>query len=147
MRLPPTKDVKPITCFVCREVGHKSPQFPTRNKEKVKKVKIDAHLIETLAENDVMASVNSHLVPMTLDSGAEISLVPKEFVNPDNYTGESLKFKGVDAAGEWIEAKVANVTIRIGPESFQERVLAVPGERLGCTVLLRFLCGDPEQLS
>ena len=97
----------------------------------MKKVKIYAHLIEKLAENDVMASVNKHLLPMTLDSGAEISIVPQEFVEPSNFTGESLKFKGILVKGEWIEAKVAKVPITIGLEYFQERVLAVPGEDLG----------------
>ena len=141
-----SKDVKPIVCFLCNEVGHKSPQCPNKKKEKVKKVKIFAHLIETLAKNDVMASVNNHLLPMTLDSGAEISIVPQEFVNPSDFTGESLKFKGVLAKHAWTEARVANVPITIGPESFQERVLAVPGEDLGWTAVLRFDCGDPEQL-
>ena len=48
----------------------------------MKKVKIYAHLIGKLAENDVMASVNKHLLPMYLDSGAEKSIVPQEFVEP-----------------------------------------------------------------
>ena len=48
-----SKDVKPIVCFLCNQVGHKSPQCPNKKKEKVKKVKIFAHLIETLAKNDV----------------------------------------------------------------------------------------------
>ena len=51
--------------------------------------------MECLAENDVMASVDNHLVPMTLDSGAEVSIVPQEFVRLSDYTGEKLKFKGV----------------------------------------------------
>ena len=58
-------------------MGHKSAQCPTKEKDKVKKVKILAHPIETLAENDVMASVNNHLLPMILDSGAQVSIVPQ----------------------------------------------------------------------
>ena len=85
-----SKDVKPIVCFLCNEVGHKSPQCPNKKKEKVKKVKIFAHLIETLSKNDVMASIHNHLLPITLDSGAEISIVPQEFVNPSDFTGESV---------------------------------------------------------
>ena len=56
------KEVKPLVCFSCREVGHKSPQCPNKRKEKVKRIKILPELVECLAENDVMASVNNHLV-------------------------------------------------------------------------------------
>ena len=101
--------MKPIVCFLCNEVGHKPPQCPNKKKEKIKKDKIFAHLIETLAKNDSMASVNNQLLPMTLDSGAEISIVPQEFVNPSDFTGESLKFKGVLAKHAWTEARVVSV--------------------------------------
>ena len=58
-----------------------------------------------------MASVNKHLLPMTLDFSAEISIVPQEYVEPSHFTGESLKFKGTLVKGEWIEAKVAKIPI------------------------------------
>ena len=41
--------------------------------------------IETLEDNDVMANVNGHLVPTTIDSGAKISIVPKEFIKSDEF--------------------------------------------------------------
>ena len=34
----------------------------------------------------------------------------------------------------------------IGTESFQEKVLAIPGEELGWTAVLRVAYGDPDQL-
>ena len=42
---------------------------------------------------------------------------------------------------------MANVHVTIGPESFTESALAVPGEDLWWTDVLRFVCGDPAQLS
>ena len=129
-----SREVKPLVCCSCSEEGHKSHHCPNRKKEKVIKIKILSRMIECLAENDVMASVNSHLVPMILDSGAEVSTVPQEFVNPSKFTEEKLKFKSVFAKQEWTEAKVARVAripIVIGSESFQEKVLAVHGEDLG----------------
>ena len=87
-----------------------------RKKEKVKKEKIVAHMIETLAENDVMASVNDHRLPMTLDSGEEVSIVPQEFVKPSDFMGETLKWC---LCQTWVtEARVANVHVTIGQESF-----------------------------
>ena len=130
----------------CKEVGHKSPQCPKKKRERVKRVKILASQVETLGENDVMASVNSNLMPMTLDSGAEMSIVPREFVRESEYMGETLKFMGVLINHEHSEAKVASVKITIGHESIQEQVLAVLGEDLGYKAVLRFCCRDPEQL-
>ena len=63
------RDVKPIVCFLCNEVGHTSPECPKKKKEKVKRVTILAHIIESLAENEVMASVNGNLLPMTWTQG------------------------------------------------------------------------------
>ena len=101
------RHLKPIVCFLCNEIGHKSPQCPKKKKEMVKRVTILAHMIESLAENEVMTSVNGNFSPMTQDSGAEVSIVPEEFVDSSDYAGESLKFRGVQAKCEWIEAKVA----------------------------------------
>ena len=119
-------DVKLIVCFVCREVGHKCLQCPNRQKEKVKKVTIQAHLMERLATNDVMARFNDVRVPMTIDSGAEASIVPHELVRPQDFTGETIKCKGAFDKQVWTDARVASVNIVIGNESFQEKVLAVP---------------------
>ena len=112
--------MKPLVCFSCRELGHKSPQCPNKRKEKVKRIKILPELVECLAENNVMASVNNHLVPMTLDSGAEVTIVPQEFVKPSDCMEEKLKFNGVLAKHEWTEARVAMIPVVIGIESFQE---------------------------
>ena len=105
----PQRESKPITCYNFNEVGHKSPQCHLGKKDKVKKVKISTEQIETLDKNDVMASVNDKLVPMTLDSGAKISIAPKEFVKQSDFIGETLKFKGILANYELTEAQVANV--------------------------------------
>ena len=72
--------------------------------------------------------------------------MPQEFVNPSDFTGEMLKFKGVLVKHEWTQARVANVPVNIGPVSFVEKALAVPGEDLGWTAVLRFVCGDTAQL-
>ena len=59
VNMAPMRDMKPISCYIYKKVGHKLPQCTTRNKEKVKKVKIYAHMIEAF------------------DYGAEYQLFPK----------------------------------------------------------------------
>ena len=61
----------------------------------MKKVLIQEDQIAHLANNDVMAIVGGVRIPMTFDTGAQISLVPIELVRPDKFTGETLRFKGV----------------------------------------------------
>ena len=114
-----TPDVKHIVCFVCREVGHKSPQCPKGNKEKVRKVSIQANLIERLATNDVMAKINDTRIPMTIDPGAEVSIVPLELVKQGEFTGESTKCKGAFYKQVWTDARIAFVNIVIGTNSLQ----------------------------
>ena len=139
--------MKPIVCYSCNEVGHKAPQCLLRKKDKVKKVTISADQVETLDTNDVMASVNGQLVPITIDSGAKVSIVPEESVQELDFVGETLKFKSNLSKCEWTEAQVANVPITIGSEFFVEKVLAVPGDDLGWTGVLRVDCSDPLQWS
>ena len=49
--------------------------------------------------------------------------MPQEFVREQDFTGETLKFKGVLAKHKWTEARVADVQFVIGPETFREKVL------------------------
>ena len=115
-------DVKPITCFVCREGGHKSLQCPKCNMEKVRKVTIQADKIKRLATNNVMAKINEVRIPMTIDSGAKVSIVPLELVKQEELTGDSTKCKGAFDKQTWTDAKIAHVTITVGTESLQIKV-------------------------
>ena len=58
-------DIKTIICFTFR---HKSPQCPKRSKDKVKRVSIPREKIESLADNDIMATLGGVRIPMTFDS-------------------------------------------------------------------------------
>ena len=73
-------DFKPIVCFSCRDVCHKSPQCPKRKKDRVKRVLTQEHKIGRSAKNDIMATFGRKRMPMTLDSGAQISVVSIELV-------------------------------------------------------------------
>ena len=78
------KDVKPIIGFNCREVGHKSPDCPKPKKGR----KTEA--IKTVRERGgsmkVMATYGEHEFPILLDTGATVTIIPKEFVKPEDIT-------------------------------------------------------------
>ena len=58
-------DVKPVVCFSCRELGHKSPQCSKNSNDKMKRLLIPEDKIEQLATNDVMAIIVNTRIPMT----------------------------------------------------------------------------------
>jgi len=74
-------------------VEHKSQQCPKRNKERVRKVIIQAEKIERLATNNVMAMIGDTRIPMTMDSGAEVFIVPLELVKTEEFIKDSSKCK------------------------------------------------------
>ena len=107
-------DVKPIVCFSCSDVGHKSPQCPNRKKDRVKRILIQQDKIERLAKNDIMATFGDKRIPMTFDSGAQISDFSIELVKPEELMGNTSRCKGAFTMHEWSEGKVANVTFEVG---------------------------------
>ena len=141
------REQKPLICYNCNETGHKSAQCPLKRKEKVKKIQVAQNIIETLGDSDVMACINGSLVPITLDSGATASIVPKEFVREDNYTGRIVQFRGVMANSEWIDAAEAIVNIKCGPVELNETVLAVPGAYLEWQGILKWSLTDNERMA
>ena len=50
--------------------------------------------IERLADNDIMATLGGVRIPMTFDSGAQISVIPIELVRSDEMTGETTNYRG-----------------------------------------------------
>ena len=137
-------DVKPIVCFTCHEVGHKSLQCPKRPKDKVKWVVIPENKIVHLARNDVMSEIAGKRVPLTFDTGAQISLVPNELVSEEEFTGEVSKFKGINSKREWSEGRVAKITFTVGADKFISKAVALPGESIDWTAILSVDVADED---
>ena len=57
--------------------GPQAPQCPLKKRGNVKIVKVPRGVITTLGGSDVMVNVNGSLVPVIIDSGAGVSLIPK----------------------------------------------------------------------
>ena len=60
----PQVDKKPVVCFSCHEIGHKSPQCPKRQKGTVKRIKFPVDCVKSLGKNEVMAEVSGTLIPV-----------------------------------------------------------------------------------
>ena len=83
------RDMSQVTCFHCRQQGHISPNCPKKPSSQVRRVQVTEDLIEMLKENEVFVAVGPHRMPVTLGTGAEITVVPEEAVDPSQFTGES----------------------------------------------------------
>ena len=77
-----------ITCFSCHKKGHKSPQCPLRQ---VKCVQVETQQFMLLKDNELMGSIGEHVLPVTCDSGADITIVPEECVPQKDFTGDTCE--------------------------------------------------------
>ena len=67
---------KPIVCFSCHQVGHKSPNCPKKQQAMVKRIRIQIETLKKLKDNEVFATAGGVQVPTTIDSGADRSVIP-----------------------------------------------------------------------
>jgi len=132
---------KTFKCYGCGEMGHKRPDCPNKPKRN-KKVKVTN--CKDLGHNDTMARVGGVCLPITLDTGVDITLLPAELDCVQEYTGRTAVVKGV-----WEEpraAPVARVEMRIDDIQVKGMAAMVPGVQLGWEGTLAFSLDDPEQI-
>ena len=125
-------------------MGHKPSQCPKRQLGSVKSIKIPVNSVKALGSNEVMGQMAGILLPITLDSGAQVTVVPEEVVQVSEFTGESTKFKGI-IQGEHM-GRLANVIIQIGAEKFPRQEVAVPGKDISWMAAMSFDMGDLDEL-
>ena len=101
----------------------------------MKKLVIPWKDVRELGYADVMGRVNGVAIPITMDSGAEISLVPKEAVQKSCYTGETSGVQGFFKGQVYKDVPVVKVTFNIDDECIPETALALPGEELEWTAV------------
>jgi len=101
------KDVKPIVCFTCREVGHRSPECPKRKlqqKKKCDQFKQVNQPREGLKHNEL------HFL-VTIDTGATVTILPKEVVSPDLLTEIVIRAKCANNTDITIEDAIVDFTL------------------------------------
>ena len=130
------------TCFSCHQKGHISPNCPSR-KSKVKKVRVETDHIENLKYNEVFGSVGPHRMPITMDTGAEITVVPEEAVHPDQFTGDTCElwsFNNTKSSG-----RKCRVEVSAGNKTFTREAVTQPGVSLGWSVCLSMDLSDATE--
>ena len=133
---------KQIVCFVCHQKGHKSPQCPQKV-NKVKRIQIPRNEIVPLKQNELFGSIRGHYLPITCNSGADITVVPEECVKPEQFTGESCTvdtFNKVKAVG-----KLCNVQVQMEDRIFVRQAVTQPGADLSWTACLSISLSESEE--
>ena len=130
------KQSRPLTdiiCFNCQQKGHISPDCP-KKLNRIKRVKIPEDRIVSLRRNEIFGAVGPHRMPITCDTGANITVVPDECVEPHQRTGEVCELKSFNnckSTGEWCQ-----VEITAGDVTFSKKAVTQPGDSLGLSVCL-----------
>ena len=143
--VPPTTskpDRKPIICFVCHQPGHKSPQCP-KKVAAVKRIQIPISQVVSLKQNEVFGKVEGHFLPITCDSGADITVVPEECVGVGQLTGETCTvttFNRTKTIG-----KKCVVSVQVGGREFSRTAVTQPGEDIFWTACLSIDFSNQEE--
>ena len=123
-----------VTCFYCRQQGHITTTCPKITAAKVKKVKVREDLIERLRTNEVFGAVGPYRMPVTCDTGADITVVPEEAVEPEEFTGGTCELRSFNNGHS--VGKRCRVTISAGNHRFTREAVTQPGKALGWSVCL-----------
>ena len=136
------RPVADTTWFNCHQKGHISPNCPMK-KTKVKKVRVHEDKIEILKKNEVFGAVGPHRMPITLDTGVEISVVPEEAVEPQQFNGKNRTLRSFNNTES--EGKVCMITFTVGEHVLQKEAVTQPGASLGWSACLSFDLADPVE--
>ena len=130
-----------ITCFTCGVPGHKSTQCPSKDKNGkggsnlLRQVKAEPKEVQVKSFNRIKKSqntdtvlkmkVNSQSVPVLLDSGSAVTVVPANMVAETQKTGDVVAIKGFGAKN-YIELPMAEIPFEVGNLSWVEPVALAP---------------------
>ena len=126
-----------ITCFTCGEPGHKSTQCPNRDRKEsnlLRQIKAEPkepvksiRRIRGRQSRDTILQmkVNSQVVPVLLDSGSSVTVVPGVMVAEAQKTGDTVAIKGYGAK-KYIELPMAEIPFEVGGMSWVESVALAP---------------------
>ena len=139
----PDRSLADVTCFHCRLQGHISTNCPKKTTPKVRKVLVQEDQIEVLGQNEIFGAVGPIRMPVTCDTGAEVTVVPEEAVEQEQLTGETCELRSFND-GKSI-GKCCTVQISVDGTTLNRKAVTQPGEALGWSVCLSLNLTDPEE--
>jgi len=107
-----------------RGTGHKRPDCPHKNK---KTSVVKAGLSKVLRRNEMLANVGGISLPVTLDTGAEVSVLPEEAECMQRLTGETVTLMGILESSVPTTVPLAEVELSMGGEEITTIAAMVPG--------------------
>ena len=131
-----------VKCYGCGEIGHKKPECPVKKKASVLKVGPS----RVLRRNEMLATVCGISMPVTLDTGAEVSVLPAEADCVLRYTGEQVTLTEVLDNLTSRTAPLAEAELTIGGEVVKTVAAMVPGEFIKWEGALAFDTDDSSSL-
>jgi len=123
-----------ITCFRCKAKGHKSPECPTRPKGN-RRVQVPVRTTQCLESEELFGYVGKWGMGITVDTGAQVSIVPIECVEPCQLLGVRQTVKTFE--GTPIEGEACMVQFRLGDRCFDREAVAIAGELIHWTPCFR----------
>jgi len=117
-----------ITCFRCNKKGHKSPNCPSKPKGN-RRVQVARE--KTIQRDELYGEVNGWGMPITIDSGAQISVVPLECVEPEQFMGRKMMVRGFQGALE--EGEACIVSFDFNGRMFEKESVGIAGDKINWT--------------
>jgi len=114
-----------VLCFRCNGKGHKSPNCPTKPKSNRKVCMNDSEPV-IVQQEELFGSIGSCNLSVTVDTGAQISIVPLECVRADQLTGRKQNVRSLQ--GALVEGEACRVQFVIVEKTFDREAVAVKGD-------------------
>jgi len=119
-----------VTCFRCSKKGHKSPDCPTRPKGN-RRVQIQEREPVVLNSEELFGAVGECSMSITIDTGAQVSVVPIECVREDQLVGRKQRVRSFQ--GSLVEGDACIVEFVLGGKTFEREAIAVEGSLINWT--------------
>jgi len=132
-----------ITCFRCRAKGHKAPDCPLKPKGNRRVQTKDREPLR-LESEEVFGYIGKWGMCMTVDTGAQVSVVPVECLEPGQMLGSKLKVRSFQ--GELVEGECCNVKFVVNGKEFHREAVGVKGELINWTPCLRVPLSPREDM-
>ena len=101
-------------------------------------------MVVSLKPNEVLGMVEGHVMPITCDSGAEISVVPEECVGQDRITGETCTVQSFNKGNS--TGKECVISFQVGDRVFSRTAVTQPGESISWTACLSVSLACKEEM-
>jgi len=97
-----------------------------------------------LNDEEIFGSLNGCDLPVTIDTGAQISIIPIECVKQDQMMGRKTVVKSFQ--GSIVEGEACIVTFSFSGRDFEREAVAVPGDTIHWTPCFQVSLSEGDDL-